>query len=76
MKRPEPSIRRGGGWSNDSLWPAMVYGELLVLTVVVAVLISVFGRSGFWPWIAMFAAIVLGWIVAVVTILPRTASDR
>ena len=76
MTPPGPARGRGGGWRDDPLWPWMVYGELVALTIVVAVLISIFGRSGFWPWIVMFAAIVLGWIVAAATLIPRSASDR
>lgn len=50
--------------------------EFVVFVVVTATLITLFRGAGFWPWLIVVGAIVLGWVTAVVIVVPRSVSRR
>jgi hypothetical protein len=51
----------------------MIAIEFALLVMTSAALITVFGGSGFWPWLVLAGAIVLGWLTAVLILIPRSA---
>jgi hypothetical protein len=48
----------------------------VVLIVTTVILITVFQGAGFWPWLVLAGAIVLGWLAAVTILIPRSAPRR
>jgi membrane protein YdbS with pleckstrin-like domain len=65
-----------GRWRGDRAIAWMILIEFAFLVAVTAVLITFFQGSGFWPWLVMAGAIVVGWLAAVVILIPRSASRR
>jgi hypothetical protein len=63
-------------WRDDAAWIWVAVIEFAVLVVLSAILITFFGGAGFWPWLIMAGAIALGWLVAVVVLIPRSANRR
>jgi hypothetical protein len=76
MRRRNNGAPEGGRWQGDIVvaWTIVVEFAFLVLTTIV--LITLFPGSGFWPWLVLAAAIVVGWLAAVVILIPRSAPRR
>ncbi|MEA2623738.1 MAG: hypothetical protein QOH61_2648 [Chloroflexota bacterium] len=62
-----------GRWRGDPAVAWMIAIEFALLVMTSAALITVFGGSGFWPWLVLAGAIVLGWLTAVLILIPRSA---
>jgi hypothetical protein len=76
MRQRNDGAPEGGRWQRDIVvaWTIVVEFAFLVLTTIV--LITLFPGSGFWPWLVLAAAIVVGWLAAVVILIPRSAPRR
>ena len=60
------------GWRGDATWIWVAAVVFTVLVILTAVLITAFHGAGFWPWLVMAGAIALGWLIAVVVVIPRS----
>lgn len=76
MRARNSDPREEGRWRGDPAVAWLILIEFAFLIVTAAVLITVFPRSGFWPWLAMAGAIVVGWLAAVAILIPRSAPRR
>jgi uncharacterized integral membrane protein len=63
----------GGGWRGDVAVAWLIMIEFVFLIATTAVLITIFPGSGFWPWLVFAGAILVGWLVAVLILIPRSA---
>lgn len=68
-----PTTPAATNWRGDAAWIWLAATEFAVLVVLCAILITLFARAGFWPWLVMAGAIALGWLVAVVVLIRRSA---
>lgn len=74
--RSRPTTPAATSWRGDSAWIWVGLIEFAVLVLLCAILITFFAGAGFWPWLVMGGAIALGWLVAVVVLIPRSAPTR
>lgn len=65
-----------GRWRGDRAVAWLILIEFAFLVVATAVLITIYGGSGFWPWLVLAGAIVLGWLAPVLILIPRSAPRR
>ena len=65
-----------GRWRGDRAVAWLIFVDFASFIAVTAVLITVFRGTGFWPWLVMAGAIVVGWLVAVLILIPRSAPRR
>jgi membrane protein YdbS with pleckstrin-like domain len=63
-------------WRGDPAVAWLIAIEVLFLVVTTAALITLFRGSGFWPWLVLAGAIVVGWLAAVAILIPRSARRR
>jgi hypothetical protein len=70
--RPGKTDGVAPGWRDDATWVWVAAASFVVLVILTAVLITAFRGVGFGAWLVMAAAIALGWLVAVVVVIPRT----
>jgi hypothetical protein len=73
MDSPPPEK---GRWRGDPAVAWLIAIEFAFLLVTTVVLITVFPGAGFWPWLVMAGAIIVGWLVAVAVLIPRSAPRR
>lgn len=74
--RSAKTTRNGTPWRGDAAWIWVALVEFAVLATLCAVLITFSAGAGFWPWLIMAGAIAVGWLAAVVVLIPRSAPDR
>lgn len=74
--RSRKTTQVGADWRGDAAWIWVVLVEFAVLVILCAILITFSRGAGFWPWLIMAGAIALGWLVAVVVLIPRSAPPR
>jgi hypothetical protein len=65
-----------GRWRGDRAVAWLIAVEFAFLIVTTVILITVFQGAGFWPWLILAGAIVLGWLAAVTILIPRSAPRR
>jgi uncharacterized membrane protein len=65
-----------GRWRGDVAVAWLIAIEFVFLTGATAVLITFTRGSGFWPWLVLAGAMVVGWLAAVVILIPRSAPRR
>jgi membrane protein YdbS with pleckstrin-like domain len=73
MNRTEPTRIR---WRGDAAVAWLIAIEFVFLVATTVILITLFRSAGFWPWLVLAGAIVIGWLVAVVILIPRSAPHR
>ncbi|MDQ2935596.1 MAG: hypothetical protein M3R49_11590 [Chloroflexota bacterium] len=66
----------GTSWRGDAAWIWVAVIEFAVLVIPSAILITLFAGAGFGPWLSMARASALGWLIAVVILIPRSAPRR
>lgn len=76
MRRRNSAPLEEGRWRGDPAVVWLIVTEFAFLVVTTAVLITFLQGSGFWPWLVLAGAIVLGWLAAVVILIPRSAPRR
>jgi membrane protein YdbS with pleckstrin-like domain len=73
MNRTESDEDR---WRGDPAVAWLIAIEFVFLVATTVILITVFQGAGFWPWLVLAGAIAIGWLVAVVILIPRSAPHR
>ena len=74
--RPRDPIEDSSRWRGDAAWIWVAAIEFGVLVTLTAILITAFRGAGFWPWLSVAGALALGWLIAVVVLIPRSAPRR
>jgi len=74
--RARDTIEGDERWRGDPTWIWAAIFEFAMLVVTSAILITAFAGAGFWPWLIMAGAIALGWLTAVVVLIPRSTPRR